>query len=430
MGMSALLIINIPWWGYACLMIVGAFLIILNVPASVIELASISMVDVLSWLMVILTLLICSLSILGSKKIFFSGMSGESYLLLMIMVATSLIMAFLSPTIISFYWWFEASLIPMVCLIVGWGYQPERLMAAKYMVLYTLAGSLPFLSLVLVVFFKWTGSWVMWGSFKMDEWWWVLLAPFLVKMPLYGVHSWLPKAHVEAPVAGSMILAGLTLKLGGYGMMRVVSMFKSGFGFFEFLFSIMAIWGTIITPLLCITQSDMKILVAYSSISHMGLVICGILSLSSWGWSGAVMMMIGHAFASSGLFYLVGVIFGWTGTRSMKVCKGVLSIKPHLYFWGFLILCVSMGAPLSINLCGEILLVGACGQLGLMFCVVMVGMSLLTVAYSLYFFGCLFHGSVSECVRLHEDDMLSVFVLGFHVVCAFMGVFLCDFFFF
>nr|ALJ11026.1 NADH dehydrogenase subunit 4 [Anadara vellicata] len=387
------------------------------------------MIDLLSWVMIVLTLVICGLSVLASKKIFVGGLFGEKYIILVLSVALSLIMAFSSPSIIGLYWWFEASLVPMVFMIVGWGYQPERLMAVKYMIIYTMAGSLPFLAAILVLFFGCYSSWVLWNGFKVFSWWWLLLAPFLVKMPLYGVHSWLPKAHVEAPVAGSMILAGLTLKLGGYGMMRVVSLYKSGFGFFEFLLCVMAVWGTIITPLLCISQLDMKMLVAYSSVSHMGLVICGILSLSSWGWSGAVMMMVGHAFSSSGLFYLVGVIFNWSGSRSMKVCKGVLSINISLYFLGFILLGMCMGMPFSINLCGEVLLVGACVQLGLLFCVIMVLMSLLTAAYSLYFFGCLFHGQVSECVRVRDVEMLSVFVLLVHVVCAFLSIFLCDFFF-
>nr|QDH82317.1 NADH dehydrogenase subunit 4 [Anadara consociata] len=401
---------------------------VLYTPLSVVSLTVFSMMDMLSWVMIVLTFIICGFSVLASKKVFVEGLSGERYIFLMISVVLTLVMAFSSPSMIGLYWWFEASLIPMVFIIVGWGYQPERLMAVKYMMIYTMAGSLPFLAAILILFY-FSGGWVLWGSYKLLSWWWLVLAPFLVKMPLYGVHSWLPKAHVEAPVAGSMVLAGLTLKLGGYGMMRVVSVFKSGFGFYEFLVCVMAIWGAVIAPLLCLGQVDMKMLVAYSSISHMGLVICGILSLSSWGWSGALMMMVGHAFASSGLFYLVGVVFDWSNSRSMKVCKGVLSMNPNIYLWGFILLGVCMGMPFSINLCGEVLLVGVCVQMGLFFCVIMVVLSVLTVGYSLYFFGCLFHGRVSECLRVCDIEMLSVFILVGHVVCAFLSVFLCDFFF-
>nr|UAJ48179.1 NADH dehydrogenase subunit 4 [Tegillarca granosa] len=407
---------------------IGAFSLLFYVPSSVVSLTVFSMVDTLSWVMIVLTFVICGFSVLASKKVFMSGLSSNRYLFLMVSIVLTLVMAFSSPSMIGLYWWFEASLIPMVFLIVGWGYQPERLNAVKYMMIYTMAGSLPFLAAILVLF-NCAGSWVLWGSYKLESWWWVILAPFLVKMPLYGVHSWLPKAHVEAPVAGSMILAGLTLKLGGYGMMRMVSVLKSGLGFYEFLLCVMAVWGAVIAPLLCMSQLDMKMLVAYSSVSHMGLVVCGILSLSSWGWGGAIMMMVGHAFASSGLFYLVGVIFNWSNTRSMKVCKGILSVNPVLYFWGFVLLGACMGMPFSINLCGEVLLMGVCAQMGLFFCLVMVVLSVLTVAYSLYFFGCLFHGRVSECVRVQDIEMVSVFILVGHVMCSFLSVFLCDFFF-
>jgi len=111
----------------------------------------------------------------------------------------------------------------------------------------------------------------------------VLLGPFLVKIPLYRVHRWLPKAHVEAPVAGSMVLAGLTLKLGGYGMVRVLSIFKSRLESVEFVLSIVAIWGALVARLVCLCQLDIKRLVAYSSVSHIGLVIVGVLSVSVWG---------------------------------------------------------------------------------------------------------------------------------------------------
>nr|BAN00305.1 NADH dehydrogenase subunit 4 [Anadara broughtonii] len=426
---SSMYVVNVPWWGFSCFFIIGAFLVIFGVPFSVVELTAVSMIDVLSWLMIVLTLVICSLAILASKKIFFNGLFGEVYIFLVLWASLALIMTFSSPSMISLYWWFEASLVPLVFLIVGWGYQPERLTAVKYMVIYTLAGSLPFLVVILVMF-KFVGSWVLWGGMKMTNWWWFMLAPFLVKLPLYGVHSWLPKAHVEAPVAGSMILAGLTLKMGGYGLIRVVSMFKSSMGLVEFFLCVMAIWGALISPLLCINQLDMKMLVAYSSVSHMGLVICGILTLSSWGFSGAVMMMVGHAFASSGLFFLVGVIFGWTGSRNFKVCKGILKVGVMEYFWGFVLLGVCMGMPFSIKLCGEVMLVSSCVQLGLMFCLVMVFMSILTAAYCFYFFGCLFHGGLSECVRVNENSLVDVFVLKVHALCAFLSVFLCDFFFF
>nr|YP_010401069.1 NADH dehydrogenase subunit 4 [Barbatia decussata]UQT66002.1 NADH dehydrogenase subunit 4 [Barbatia decussata] len=375
------------------------------------------MFDHLSWMMVELCLIICGLCMIGASKVVqYHNFSGF-YSCLIVMAALFLMLAFSSESLLWFYWWFECSLVPVVCMILGWGSQAERAQAVKYMVLYTLLGSLPFLGGV-IYSYKNLCSWVMWGlhGFIGGVWWLVLLAPFLVKVPLYGVHSWLPKAHVEAPVEGSMILAGLTLKLGGYGMIRVLKCFMGSLALVEWVVIVMAIWGSFVCCLVCLRQMDMKSLVAYSSVCHMGLVVGGVLTSSGWGVGGSVMMMVGHAFSSSGLFFLVGVIYSVVGSRSLKVCKGVLVLSPSVYMLGFLLLGAGMSMPPSLNLCGEVLLVGSIVQLSVVWWVLIAVISVLTVGYSLYFFSVLFHGSPSEMFgSLESVNYSSMLVMGLHV---------------
>lgn len=203
----------------------------------------------------------------------------------------------------------------------------------------------------------------------------------------------MPKAHVEAPVAGSMLLAGLTLKLGGYGLIRMFEVFKIGFNPVLIGFIVFSVWGSLLTCFICSRQDDVKSLIAYSSVSHMGLVLAGTLTVTYWGWVGSVVLMVGHAFRSSGLFFLAGVLFNVFSTRSFRVCGGVLRACPVGLLLGFGLLCGNIAAPFTRNLCGEVMLVlRLVGRMSSIW-PVLVLISLLTAVYSLQLFRALFHGS-------------------------------------
>nr|AXR87620.1 NADH dehydrogenase subunit 4 [Barbatia virescens] len=339
-------------------------------------------------------------------------------------------MAFVSSNLLCFYWWFEASMVPLLLLIVNWGYEVNRFLASKYMAPYTMAGSLPFLGFIGWEFNS-VGSVMMVGglaSVTSNGWWVLGYIPFLVKAPVFSLHSWLPKAHVEAPVAGSMLLAGLTLKLGGYGLLRVKSMLVLEMGVLKVFLMVISLWGSLVASLVCLPQTDYKSLNAYSSISHMGIILAGIMSGSFWGWSGALTLMVGHAFSSSGLFFLAGVVYGGMGSRSFLVCCGVLSVSPYIMLPGFFLLAGNMAAPFTLNLCGEVMLtVGLIAAFKVLW-PLLVLIFFVTGAYSLHFFSCLFHGAPGGCVAVWAGPGLGeLFVLWAHVVMMVVCIFLLDF---
>ena len=227
-----------------------------------------------------------------------------------------------------------------------------------------------------------------------------LVLAFLVKFPMYRVHLWLPKAHVEAPVAGSMILAGVLLKLGGYGMYRVLPHILIFINYIsEFLISL-SILGGVYVSLLCLRQFDMKSLVAYSSVLHIGICIIGLFSLNIYGLVGAYVIIIGHGFCSSGLFFLVNVLYSRSNSRSIVINKGVLNIIPRIRFWWFIILFFNISAPPSINLLGEIYVINSLISWGFMNIVFLFVIFFFSVVYSIYL------------IRASQHGKLNIYIIG------------------
>jgi len=179
---------------------------------------------------------------------------------------------------------------------------------------------------------------------------------FLVKLPLFCVHLWLPKAHVEAPVAGSIILAGLLLKLGRYGIWRILSYIVSKVYNLSPFFMVLGLVGGLIVRFVCTMQVDMKALVAYSSVVHIGILVCGLVCLIDFGFEGSACIIIGHGVVSSGLFYLVGCLYERTRRRSLFINKGITVVIPSLTRLWFILCIFNIRAPPSVNLLREILL--------------------------------------------------------------------------
>nr|ARH54476.1 NADH dehydrogenase subunit 4 [Melasis buprestoides] len=353
--------------------------------------------DSLSCWMILLSIWICMLMINASYSLFSSSYYLNMFFLMVLVLLISLFFAFSVMNLFVFYLFFEVSLIPTFMLILGWGYQPERLNAGIYMFFYTLFASLPMMislfylykSLCSLDFFFINGDMNMYMFICLN-------LVFLIKIPMFFVHLWLPKAHVEAPVSGSMILAGVMLKLGGYGLMRVMMMFLSLGLSISFVFISVGLVGGVFVSLICLRQSDMKSLIAYSSVSHMSLALGGILSINMWGFYGAIVMMVGHGLCSSGLFCLANITYERFISRSMFLVKGLINLMPAMALYWFLLSSSNMAAPPSLNLLGEIMLINSLvGFSGIM----MITLSLLSffsACYCLYLYSFTQHGKYNN----------------------------------
>nr|YP_009695254.1 NADH dehydrogenase subunit 4 [Alicella gigantea]QAT19468.1 NADH dehydrogenase subunit 4 [Alicella gigantea] len=353
-------------------------------------------VDNLGLVLISLSVWVVGMSFLGSMQIKNLSLSSASFVFISLILLLSLVFSFSFSDYLLFYLSFETCLIPILFMILGWGYQPERAQAGVYMLFYTLLGSLPLFFMIMYIKMK-QGLGNMYmvddSGFSSVIMYLFLVVAFLVKFPMYSVHLWLLKAHVEAPVAGSMILAGVLLKLGGYGLIRVLPLCVSCPSVvFNFIIS-MSLWGGVVVSLGCLRQIDMKLLVACSSVVHMGSCVGGLFVLSEWGYKGAVGMMVGHGLCSSGLFYLVNLVYERTHSRSMLISKGLLNLMPAMSLWWFLMLSANMSAPPSLNLLSEIMLIVSLVSWSSWSMLMLAMMAFFSASYSIYLFSLSQHGA-------------------------------------
>nr|YP_009054566.1 NADH dehydrogenase subunit 4 [Macropodus ocellatus]AIK25528.1 NADH dehydrogenase subunit 4 [Macropodus ocellatus] len=353
--------------------------------------------DPLSSPLLVLTCWLLPLMILASQNHTASEPMNRQRTFIMLLTSLQffLILAFSATEMIMFYVMFEATLIPTLIIITRWGNQTERLNAGTYFLFYTLAGSLPLL-VALLLLSNSTGTLSLLTlqysnpipllTYADKLWWAGCLIAFLVKMPLYGVHLWLPKAHVEAPIAGSMILAAVLLKLGGYGMMRMMIMLEPLTKELSYPFIVLALWGVIMTSSICLRQTDLKSLIAYSSVSHMGLVAGGILIQTPWGFTGALVLMIAHGLTSSALFCLANTNYERTHSRTMVLARGMQMIFPLMASWWFITSLANLALPPLPNLMGELMILTSLFNWSCWTIALTGAGTLITAAYSLYMF--------------------------------------------
>jgi NADH-quinone oxidoreductase subunit M len=318
-------------------------------------------VDGISLFFILLTTLLTPLCLLSSWRSI--GQRVREYMVAFLVLETLLIGVFCALDLVVFYIFFEAVLIPMVLIIGIWGGE-RRIYACFKFFLYTLLGSVLMLVAILVLYSK-TGTtdlpaiMDMQLSWDVQRWLWLaFFVAFAVKIPMWPVHTWLPDAHVEAPTAGSVILAGVLLKMGGYGLLRFsLPLFPEASFYYAPFVVILSLIAIVYTSLVALVQRDIKKLIAYASIAHMGFVTLGIFTFNPQAVSGAVFQMLSHGLVSSALFLCVGVIYDRFHTREIKHYGGLVTRMPRYAFFFMLFTLASLGLPGTSGFVGEFLVV-------------------------------------------------------------------------
>nr|UPL65216.1 NADH dehydrogenase subunit 4 [Megaris sp.] len=357
--------------------------------------------DVISYYLIFLSMWIIFLIILASTQIYNLKDYNHEFMLTLIFLLIFLSMTFICSNFLYFYMFFEGTLIPTLFIIFGWGGQPERLASGWYFLFYTLFASLPLLG----------GIMYLYNFMNTVNFYLIILSPsfmfllcmilaFLVKLPMVFFHFWLPKAHVEAPISGSMILAGVLLKMGGYGLYRVY-LFIDMYMYITKFFMFLCLWGSIIMGLVCMFQVDMKSMIAYSSVSHMGLSVMGFMTMGSLGFVGSFIIMLGHGFCSSGLFCLFNFIYLRTHTRSQFINKGLLNLFPIFSLMWFMLCINNMGSPVSLNMMGEVfIIINLVSWCYLLFMFMLLMYIFISCFYSIYLYSVLCHGSMNYVLKV------------------------------
>lgn len=406
-------------------------------------------IDGISFWLVLLSTFLTPLVILGSWTAIEDKV--RSFHICLFLLLTAMLGTFLALDAIVFYIFFEASLIPMYFLVGVWG-GPRRLYATMKFFIYTMAGSLFMLVAIIALIFlaeeqlgQMTAS--VLDFYKLDipfvagDWlntqtllFFAFAAAFAIKVPMFPVHTWLPDAHVEAPTPGSVILAAVMLKMGTYGFMRfVLPIFPEASEHFAWLFMLLGVIGIIYGALVAMVQPDIKKLVAYSSVSHMGYIMLGLFAFNIYGATGGLYQMLNHGVSTGALFLLVGMVYERTHSRMISDYGGLAKAAPIFAIVFLIVTFSSIAVPLTNGFVGEFLiLLGAFAANKVLTGFAVLGV-ILGAVYMLWAVKRVFFGEVSGVVADHHGDGLDIgaremIVMAPLVLLIFwMGIFPSDF---